>query len=58
MTKCVCDICRKNEASKHLKIKKLTPTLTECETFEKWQRIDICQGCYNKLIKGLEEEKS
>lgn len=56
MTKCLCDICHKNEASEHLKVKKLTPTLTECGEYGKWKRVDICQECYNKLIKGLEGE--
>lgn len=56
MIKYVCDICRKNEASEHLKVKKLPPTLTECGIFEKWQRIGVCRECYNKLIKGLEEK--
>lgn len=56
MTKCLCDICQKNEASEHLKVKKLTPTLTECGEYGKWKRVDICQECYNKLIKGLEGE--
>ena len=31
MTKCLCDICQKNEASEHLKVKKLIPTLTSAE---------------------------
>ncbi|MFR8012074.1 MAG: hypothetical protein ACLU8W_09990 [Clostridia bacterium] len=59
MIKCVCDICRKNEADEHFKVKKLVPTLlTELGVFDTWERIDICQECYNKLIKGLEDEKN
>lgn len=62
MNKCVCDICRKNEANHKFKVKRhmLTDYITG-----KWgyRNIDICDSCLNKLMripvdKKIEDEIS
>ena len=56
MVKRICDICRKNEADKHYKIKERHEIceFTEHGVFAKssWVDIDICESCLCGLIIG------
>lgn len=56
MNKCVCDICRKNEANHKFKVKRhmLTDYITG-----KWgyRKIDICDPCLQKLLRIPSDEK-
>lgn len=50
MNKCICDICRKNEANHKFKVK--SHMLVDYIT-GKWgyRNIDICDPCLNKLMR-------
>ena len=56
MRKIICDICKKNGASRLYKVKQ--KILVHCWGYEllipkpKWTRIDMCKECYDKLFKG------
>ena len=59
MNKCICDICKRNTADKHFKVKEKR----EFPTYEyglvlmnsHWINIDICEGCYAKLMNIKED---
>mgnify|MGYP000814690591 CR=1 FL=1 len=55
MYKCICDMCGKNEASEHFKVKKRIKKF-DYSGFprHKYVKIDICQSCYHKLIRLAE----
>lgn len=56
MNKCVCDICRVNEASEKFKVKKRMKVNHELNTFG-YRKIDICESCYRGLFgKCLKHE--
>ena len=56
MRKIICDICKKNGASRIYKVKQ--KILVSCWGYERvicklnWTRIDMCKECYDKLLKG------
>lgn len=56
MIKHICDICRKNEADKHYRIKELREIceFTEHGIFSKlsWVDIEVCKSCLSGLITG------
>lgn len=61
MNKIICDMCKSKEADNHFKVKKY-----KCfAKFEdkivmpdwRWERIDVCTECYNKLISVKKEKK-
>lgn len=56
MRKIICDLCKKNEASRFYKVKQkmLVPWRKYDLVFSKlqWVRRDICKECYDKLFKG------
>lgn len=56
MNKCICDVCRKNEANHKFKVKRhmLVDYITG-----KWgyRKIDICDSCHNKLMRISVDKK-
>lgn len=63
MQKCICDLCKENDASRMFKVKKLqkkfignvpTPNQRFGDTWGNWEDIDICSECAEKLL-GLTE---
>ena len=55
MDKCVCDICCKNTAVHKFKVKRLQGVVRADMHVMRWVRIDICEACYNKLLRAEEE---
>lgn len=56
MIKCLCDICKKNEANKHFKVKQKERRWTNGYYWTKYAKIDICENCYDKLINLTDKE--
>lgn len=56
MYKCVCDVCRSNEANQHFKVKKLCKVFRFPREVSEWVKLDICDQCYEKFI-GIIHEK-
>ena len=54
MLKTICDICKTNEAHKKFKVKHYIRPWRRANG--RWERIDICTECYNKLM-SIKEEK-
>ncbi len=56
MIKCLCDICKKNEANKHFKVKRKERRWRNGYYWTKYAKIDICENCYDKLINLTDKE--
>lgn len=52
MNKCICDICRNNEADKGIKAR-MNHWINDNG---RWIKTDICEECYKKLVRLKEEE--
>lgn len=53
----ICDICDSNEANIHLKIKMLKSYYSMDEPpIKRWERIDICENCFNEIIRKSKQE--
>ncbi len=57
MYKCVCDVCRSNEANQHFKIKKLCGVFRFPREVSEWVELDICEQCYEKFIGVIHEKE-
>lgn len=60
MNKCVCDICGIDNPQKHYKIKErklMHSGTSDYMPIISWERIDVCDSCFNNLI-DLRYEKS
>jgi hypothetical protein len=57
--KCICDVCRSNEANQHFKVKKLSGVWTWRGRYEasEWAELDICNQCYEKFIGVIHERE-
>lgn len=56
MIKCLCDICKENEANKHFKVKRPEYRWRDGYHGTNYVKIDICENCYNKLISLTDKE--
>lgn len=54
MKKCVCDMCKTNDANHRFKVKKLKSVVRSDLHVMRWVQIDICDCCYNKLLRAKE----
>ena len=55
MNKCVCDICKKNDADHVIKAKK---RWVYSDGFKgTWTKIDICEECFWKLFRAKKGEE-
>ena len=50
MEKCICDVCEKNIAYKNFKVKIENHTFRNGLPRREWERIDICDLCYQALV--------
>lgn len=48
----VCDICQKNYPKHKFKVKKEVEVWDGIFSYLKYERIDICDSCYHKLINA------
>lgn len=55
MDKCICDICRKNDAVHHFKVKKKMRVVRGGFHVERWVRMDVCDVCYHKLREASDK---
>lgn len=56
MKKIICDICKKEEASRGMKVKmrrKYPDDWDSCQHWGRYRKIDICGNCATKLL-GME----
>lgn len=55
MNKCVCDICKMNDAQKKFKVKQEKRIAIREHGLviprSKWVDIDICETCYDQLVQ-------
>lgn len=56
MIKCLCDICKENEANKKFKVKQKKRMFRNGYFWHGWDRIDVCEDCYFKLISLTDKE--
>lgn len=54
MKKYICDVCKTNTANYHFKVKELKSVVRSDMHVMRWVRIDICDRCYNKLLRAKE----
>lgn len=55
--KCICDVCRSNEANQHFKVKKLSGVWKGRYEAPEWTELDICNQCYEKFIGVIHERE-
>lgn len=53
MNKCVCDICGIDNPKRHFKIKerKLMTDCTNVLPIISWEKVDICNKCFNNFVQ-------
>lgn len=56
MVKCLCDICKENEAKKQFKIKGRDREYRTGNFWVEYAIIDICENCYDKLLSLVNKE--
>ncbi len=58
MIKEICDICHQNEPYHKYKVKKLKSVVRSDMHVLRWVRIDICDACYNRLVRMSREDNN
>ena len=58
MEKCICDVGEKNIAYKNFKVKMATHTFRNVLPRREWERIDICDLCYQALVDASRKGES